>query len=154
MSDEPPAGGTRPTILCVDDDPLVLGVCRMALEDHGYRVVVAIHGRAGIALAQKERPALILLDIMMRGMDGFEVCRQLRADPACRHTPIVLMTAMNVPDLEAKCAEAGATLSIDKVIDPGQIANTVDKVLGRPSSPETPLRGRVRDFLKSPLTGR
>ena len=148
MSDETPAQGTRPTILCVDDDPLVLGVCRTALEDRGYRVVIAIDGRAGIALAQKEPPVLILLDIMMRGMDGFEVCRQLRADPVFRHTPIVLMTAMNAPDLEAKGAEAGATLSIDKVIDPGQIVNTVEQVLGRPSSPETPLRGQVRDFLK------
>ncbi len=148
MSDETPAQGTRPTILCVDDDPLVLGVCRTALEDRGYRVVIAIDGRAGIVLAQKQRPVLILLDIMMRGMDGFEVCRQLRADPAFRQTPIVLMTAMNAPDLEAKGAKAGATLSIDKVIDPGQIVNTVEQVLGRTRSPETPLRGQVRDFLK------
>ena len=74
--------------------------------------------------------------------------RQLRADPAFRHTPIVLMTAMNAPDLEAKGAEAGATLSIDKLVDPGQIVNTVEQVLGWPRSPEPPLRGQVRDFLK------
>ena len=102
MSDEAPAGGTRPTILLVDDDRLVLGVCSAALEDHGYRVVMATHGQAGIAMAQHERPALILLDIMMADMDGFEVCRHLRADPALRHTPIILMTAMKEPELEAK----------------------------------------------------
>jgi CheY-like chemotaxis protein len=131
MSDETPARETRPTILLIDDDRLVLGVCTAALEGHGYRVVMATHGQAGIAMAQRERPALILLDIMMSGMDGFEVCRHLRADPALRHTPIILMTAMKEPELEAKGAAAGATLSIRKPFDPGQIVNTVERALGR-----------------------
>jgi CheY-like chemotaxis protein len=131
MRDESPVWGTRPTILCVDDDPLVLGVCSMALEHRGYRVVMATQGRAGIAIAQIERPALILLDVMMPGMDGFEVCRHLRADPALRHTPIILMTAMKEPELETKGVEAGATLSIRKPFDPGVIVNTVDQALGR-----------------------
>ena len=131
MSDEVPVGKIRPTILLIDDDRLVLGVCSGALEDHGYRVVMATHGHAGIAMAQHERPALILLDIMMPDMNGFEVCRHLRADPALRHTPIILMTAMKEPELEAKGAEAGATLSIRKPFDPEQIANAVDQALGR-----------------------
>jgi CheY-like chemotaxis protein len=138
MSGETPAGGSRPTILCIDDDRLVLGVCTSALEAHGYRVVMATHGQAGIAIAQKERPDLILLDIRMPGMDGFEVCKQLRTDPTLRHTPIVLMTAMALPDLEAKGLEAGATLSIRKPFNPEQVVSTVEQLLGRPRSPETP----------------
>jgi len=131
MSDAVSTNQGRPTVLCIDDDRLVLGVCTTALEAHGYRVVMATNGRAGIAIAEKERPALILLDIVMPGMDGFDVCRQLRADPAFRHTPIVIMTAMNEPDLEAKGAEAGATLSIRKPFDPEQVVSTVDQCLGK-----------------------
>ncbi len=138
MPDESPAGGTRLTVLCVDDDRLVLGVCTSALEAHGYRVLMATHGQAGIAIAEKERPALILLDIMMPGMDGYEVCQRLRAEPAFRHTPIILMTAMSEPDLEAKGAEAGATLSLRKPFNPEQIVGAVEQVLGRSPTPEMP----------------
>jgi CheY-like chemotaxis protein len=138
MHGETPAGGSRPTILCIDDDRLVLGVCTSALEAHGYRVVMATHGHAGIAIAEKERPDLILLDIMLPGMDGFEVCKQLRTDPALRHTPIVLMTAMNEPDLEAKGAEAGATLSLRKPFNFEQVVRTVEQLLGRPRRSEVP----------------
>ncbi len=60
MSDEAPAGGSRPTILCIDDDRLVLDAYTSALEDCGYRVLTVPDGRAGIAVAQKERPDLIL----------------------------------------------------------------------------------------------
>ena len=138
MSEEPPTGTARPTILCIDDDRLVLGVCTNILQGRGYRVVMATHGRAGIAIAQRERPALILLDVMMPGMDGFEVCRQLRAEPACRHTPIVLMTAMTGPDLEAQGTAAGATLTIRKPFNLDQIVSTIEQVLGRKGRPERP----------------
>jgi len=133
MSEETTARD-RPTILCIDDDRLVLGVCASALEAHGYRVVMATHGRAGIAIAEKERPALILLDVFMPGLDGFEVCRQLRAIAQFRHTPIVIMTAMSEPDLEAKGTEAGASLSIRKPFDPVQVVSTVNQLLGKKGS--------------------
>jgi putative two-component system response regulator len=131
MVEEVPTDRDRSTILCIDDDRLVLGVCTSALEAHGYRVVMATNGHAGIAIAEKERPALILLDVFMPGMDGFEVCRQLRAEPAFRHTPIVILTAMSEPDLEAKGMEAGATLSIRKPFDPAQVVSTVEQCLGK-----------------------
>ncbi len=142
MHAEAPAGETRPTILCIDDDRLVLGVCTSVLEAHGYRVVMATHGRAGIAIAEKEHPALILLDIMMPNLDGFAVCRQLRTDPAFRHTPIVFLTAMNEADLEEKGAEAGATLTIRKPFNPEQVVTAVDEVLGRRGPTETQPPGR------------
>ncbi len=138
MNEEPTAAGRRQTVLCIDDDRLVLGVCTNVLEARGYRVVMATHGRAGIAIAKKERPDLIILDIMMPGMDGFEVCKQLRADPGLCHTPILIMTAMSLPDLEAKGIEAGATLSIRKPFNPDQVASTVDQVLGRSLPAEHP----------------
>ncbi len=138
MQDESPAASARPTILCIDDDRLVLGVCTDALEAHGYRVVLATHGLAGIAIASKERPALILLDILMPRMDGYEVCRRLRANRVLQHIPIILLTAVNDPELEAKGAEAGATLSLRKPFDPEQVVRAVEQVLGRKASPEVP----------------
>ena len=138
MSENPQLWANRPTILCIDDDRLVLGICTTVLEEHGYRAVMATHGRAGIAIAKSERPALILLDILMPRMDGFEVCKLLRAEPALRHTPIVLFTASDSPDLEAKGADAGATLSVRKPFKPKQIIQTIDRLLGRKREAETP----------------
>ncbi len=138
MVSEPSAGDARPTILCIDDDRPVLGVCANALEEHGYRVVMATHGRAGIAIAKTEKPALILLDVLMPAMDGFEVCRLLRAEPTLRHTPIVLLTAINSADLEAKGAEAGATLSLRKPFNPEQVVAAVEQVLKRKGHTEAP----------------
>jgi CheY-like chemotaxis protein len=134
MADDVSKDRDRPTVLCIDDDRLVLGICTSVLEGRGYRVVMATHGRAGIAIAEKEHPALILLDVLMPGMDGFEVCRQLRGLPALQHTPIDIMTAMNEPNLEVKGIEAGATLSIRKPFDPEQIVNAVEQFLGRKGS--------------------
>ncbi len=68
-------------------------------------------------------------------MDGFEVCRRLRADPASEHTPIILLTAMNDLDLERKAAAAGATLCLRKPFDPEQVVRAVEQVLGREARP-------------------
>ena len=138
MRSEPLGGEARLTILCIDDDRLVLGVCTKVLEEHGYRAVMATHGRAGLAIAHTEKPALILLDVLMPGLDGFETCKLLRAEPALRHIPIVLLTAMSGPDLETKGSEAGATLSLRKPFNPEQIVATVDQILGIKRSTEEP----------------
>ncbi len=134
MNGESGPSSERPMILCIDDDRLVLGLCTSALEAHGYRVLTVPDGLAGIEVAQNERPNLILLDVMMPGMDGFEVCEQLRANPRLQHTPIVLMTAMNVPDLEAKGAAVGATRSILKPFSIEQVVETVETVLAEGQS--------------------
>ncbi len=119
-----------PAILCIDDDRLVLRVCHDALEEQGYRVLTAPDGLAGIEVAVRERPALILLDVMMPGMDGFEVCAILRTNAALQTTPIILLTAMNLPDLEFKGAEVGATLTMKKPFGPELIVSTVERILG------------------------
>ena len=132
-----PASAKPPTVLCMDDDQLILGVCRNALEDRGYRTLVATDGLAGIEVAMKERPDLILLDVMMPGMDGFEVCALLRADPNLKDTTIILLTAMNLPDLDRKGVEAGATLTMRKPFSPAVVAETVARALGGNRRPGT-----------------
>ena len=131
-----PAPRPRPTtVLCVDDDRIVLGFCSDALERHGFRAVVASDGASGIEMAKKDRPDLILLDVMMPGLTGFEVCRRLRAEPGLRDTPIILLTASDDPDLAAKGREAGATSSMHKPWNAGSIVAAVEQALGRQAGP-------------------
>ena len=80
-------------VLIVEDDQQIVGVLTDLLVDEGYRVIAGVDGQ-GLAVALAEPPALVLLDVMMPGMDGVEVCRRLRADPRTRDVPIVFLTAV------------------------------------------------------------
>jgi CheY-like chemotaxis protein len=129
---EKPAARPRPaTILCIDDDRIVLSFCSDALERQGFRTLVANDGPAGIDAAKRERPDLILLDVMMPGMNGLETCRLLRAEPTIRDTPIILLTASDDPDLGAKGHQVGATATIRKPFGSGNIISAVEQALGR-----------------------
>lgn len=103
-------------ILVIDDEPTQRMLSREALEQRGYRVEEAESGEDGLKLAEELKPALILLDVMMPGMDGFEVCRRVRQDPVLHRTPVVIVTALE--DLESIEIgfRAGATDFIAKPI--------------------------------------
>ncbi|MEJ2563869.1 MAG: response regulator [Anaerolineales bacterium] len=85
-------------ILIIDDDVDTLKLVGLMLERHGYEIVVASNGALGIERAKEDTPQLILLDIMMPDMDGYEVTRRLRADPALAHLPIIMFTAKTMVD--------------------------------------------------------
>ena len=80
-------------ILLVDDSPVVAEAVRDALEPFGYRVVWIEDGAGVPAALEREMPDLAVLDVMMPGVDGYEVCRRLRADPKTAHLPILMLTA-------------------------------------------------------------
>ena len=131
-----PQTTARPTtILWIDDDRLLLGACAPVLERNGYRVLIATDGAEGIATANQERPEVILLDVMMPTMTGFEVCQQLRADPNLKATPIILLTALEDMGVCTMGQKAGATTTLRKPFGPEYIAEFLDKVLGRLSGP-------------------
>ena len=119
----------RSKILCIDDDKLLLGLFTMLLKDTDFEALTAPDGPSGIATAKRERPALILLDVMMPGMDGFEVCRQLRADSDLKDTPIIIVTAIADPKLNVKGFQAGATLAMQKPFEPQKLLSTVKTAL-------------------------
>ncbi len=127
----PHAAARPPTVLWIDDDRLVLGACTPALERHGYRVLTATDGAAGIATAKQDRPDAILVDVMMPGMTGFEVCQQLRADPRFKLIPIILLTALEDTGVGTMGSKVGATTTLRKPFDPEYIAEFLDKTLGR-----------------------
>ena len=112
------------TILIVDDTPANLGVVVASLEDHGFLVVVAQDGEEGLQRADFVQPDLILLDVMMPGMDGFEVCRRLKALASTREIPVIFMTSLT--DTEDKVT-AFKTGGVDYVTKPLQI----DEVMAR-----------------------
>ena len=116
-------------ILCVDDDPLILQLNGDILRFHGYKVLTALDGASALEIAARERPALVLLDIMMPGMDGFEVCRRLKADPVLRSIPIIILTAMTDTKLNVRAFDAGAELALRKPAEPAMVLRTVEAAL-------------------------
>lgn len=134
-------GATRSTtVLWIDDDRLLLSLCAPSLEREGYRMLLATDGATGIEIAKKEQPDAILLDIVMPIMGGLEACRRLRAEPNLGATPIILLTAMEDPDLGALGREAGATTTLRKPFGPEHLVRFLDNVLGRQSGPLGPRR--------------
>ena len=81
------------TVLVIEDDEEIVGLLKMNLENQGYRVVTAEEGYKALSLAKKIIPDLILLDIMLPGMDGYEVCRNLRSSETLQDIPIIMLTA-------------------------------------------------------------
>lgn len=106
----------QPTVLVVDDTPenidLVVG-----LLGGRYRVLVATQGQEAIEVCQRQSPDLILLDVMMPGMNGHEVCRRLKADPRTRAIPVLFVTAMTDPENEETGLELGAVDYLHKPIN-------------------------------------
>ncbi len=146
MPDESPAGGTRPTILCIDDDPIVLNFLRGLLELHGYRTFTAAYGPQGLALAEQHQPDVILLDVlMMFDMNGFEICRKLRAIPALHATPIIFLTVLEDSQTAAAAKEAGATATLRKPADPDTILTTIERFLRRRAKPNKAQKKRCSD---------
>jgi CheY-like chemotaxis protein len=129
-SGEEQAGPHARTVLLIDDDRLMLSLCCDAIEEHGYRTIIATDGPSGIETAVAARPDLILLDVVMPEMDGFEVCRRLRALPAFAKTPIVLLSASPDLKLDAQGAAAGATATLRKPFGAGLVVDTIRRMLG------------------------
>jgi putative two-component system response regulator len=111
----PPA--SRPLILAVDDEATNLQLLRQILQDH-YRLLFAKDGARALELAHQERPDLVLLDVMMPGMNGYEVCAALKADPATAAIPVIFVTALTDTDDEVEGFEAGAVDYITKPLSP------------------------------------
>jgi putative two-component system response regulator len=108
----------KPTVLVVDDTPDNLSLINLLLKDH-YHVRIANSGERGLKLAATGNPPdLILLDIMMPGMDGYEVCQRLKADPKMKHVPVIFLTAKIEMEDEKKGLELGAVDYITKPISP------------------------------------
>jgi putative two-component system response regulator len=107
----------RTTILVVDDTPANLSLLANLLND-SYRVQLATSGAKALEIAQRQPPDLIVLDVMMPEMDGYEVCRRLKADPRTRDVPVLFLTALTRPEDESRGFEVGGADFIHKPFNP------------------------------------
>jgi len=122
MADYPTEKKTDPEIedkvLLVDDNTTNLQLLHETLVGLGYKLLIAKNGQTALAIVQKSAPSLILLDIMMPEMDGYEVCRRLKADKNTAHIPVIFITALADDEDEAKGLGMGAVDYITKPINP------------------------------------
>jgi two-component system, cell cycle sensor histidine kinase and response regulator CckA len=107
----------RPTILLVDDLPVGLEVMASALASEGYRLITAASGAEALALAREVLPDVMLLDVMMPEMDGFEVCRRIRSEPLLAEMPVIMTTALDDRESRLRGIEAGADDFLSKPLD-------------------------------------
>lgn len=121
-------------ILIVDDDIDSLKLIGLMLQRHGYEVVAANAGNQALSKALADHPDLIILDIMMPDMDGYEVCRRLRANPETRSIPIIMFTAKTLVDDKVAGFEAGADDYLTKPTHPAELASRVKAILARSAS--------------------
>lgn len=121
MTDEASPARAAPVVLVVDDLPANLGVMAGQLERHGYAVVVAQGGEEAIERAALVRPDLILLDVLMPGIDGFETCRRLKAAGATREIPVIFMTALSDTPQKLTGFEVGAVDYVTKPLDGAEV---------------------------------
>jgi CheY-like chemotaxis protein len=105
------------TILIVEDSDLNRRLLEAVLEPHGYRLLVAEDGETGLALARAHRPDLILMDVLLPGIDGYETTRQLCADPETRQIVVIALTASASDEERAQALGAGCDAYISKPID-------------------------------------
>ena len=130
--DGPPASvnpGEPTRILLVDDVPLNLEILRETLRPLGHTFILATSGRQCLELARQSPPALILLDVMMPEMDGLEVCRQLKADPALQHVPVIFCSAQDDTAAKVRGLDAGAVDFITKPYEPAEVVARVNNHL-------------------------
>lgn len=116
-------------ILIIDDDPVLSETTGDALEMNGYEVLRAFDGEAGLATAKKERPDLILLDVTMPDLDGFQVCGFIRIDPEIMKTPIIMITGRDKGEDLETALERKANWYITKPYDMDYLLKQIKKLL-------------------------
>lgn len=119
------------TILVIDDDELVSRTLQRALKLYGYHVMVSNSGTEGLQLARRHRPDLFILDIMMPGADGYQVCRQIRGDPLLQELPVLFLTAKAKDEDKIEGFRAGADDYLSKPFNMEELQLRVRAILRR-----------------------
>jgi len=121
---------TKTTILVADDDLEILALVARHLERLGARVLEASDGEEALETARAEKPDLIVLDVMMPGMSGWEVCRAVREEPDLKHTKVLMLTGIGERLNEMTSPLYGADAFLDKPFDLDELRAQVEDLLG------------------------
>jgi two-component system, OmpR family, response regulator len=120
---------TKPRVLIVDDDPLIRGVVHAVLEDGAYVLEEAASGEEALRAADQHPPDVVLLDVMMPGLDGFEVAARMKKDTRLKEAIVVMLTAKDAPEDRRRGMEAGADAYFTKPFSPLELLKTLSGVL-------------------------
>jgi CheY-like chemotaxis protein len=116
-------------VLIIEDYPATVEMMSNILQSEGFEVLTAVDGPTGLAKARKEKPDLILLDVMMPEMSGFEVCEKLKADSGTANIPIIIVSVRAADENIKKGKDLGANEYIPKPFDPFKLIEIVKKYL-------------------------
>jgi CheY-like chemotaxis protein len=123
-------------VLVIEDDRSIQIVLELALTRMGHcQVLMAADGPQGLAMIQEHKPDVVLLDLMLPGMDGFEICERAKADETTRSIPIIFLTAQPQPAAIERAMSLGAAAYIIKPFDPMKIIDQINEVLAKVQSP-------------------
>ena len=122
----------KKTVLLVDDERDIVELTRLRILSMGYNVIVACDGEEAIEKVRKERPDLVLLDVKMPKLDGYQVCKIVKSDPELKNIPIILFTASSrhVMELSDRALELGAASCIKKPFDSKELLEQIKKLIG------------------------
>jgi CheY-like chemotaxis protein len=122
----------------VDDNALNRDMLSRRLERRGYRVVLAMDGQAGVEMAGSEAPDLVLMDMSLPVLDGWEATRRLKADPATRAIPVIALTAHAMSSDRERALEAGCDEYDTKPIELARLLGKIEALLGAPAAEAPP----------------
>ena len=126
------SGGSSGNILVVDDDPEIVSMLTTRLTKRGYTVSSASDGHRALELAKRERPAVVLLDVMMPGKSGWEVARALKQDPVTAEIKIVMVTAIGEAVNELTSPLYGADAHVDKPFEFEKLERVIAELIAKP----------------------
>jgi CheY-like chemotaxis protein len=118
-------------ILVVEDDPVIQGILSLNLTDEGYQVLTAGEGLVGVRLATEAHPGLILMDMRLPDITGWEATRRLKAQPETRDIPIIALTAQSTSEDLRRCFDAGCDAFMTKPIQFSQLFTKIEMLLNR-----------------------
>jgi two-component system alkaline phosphatase synthesis response regulator PhoP len=133
-----PLMSNKGTILIIDDEKDLIEMVRYNLDKDGYDVIAASDGQTGLEIAQRHKLDLIVLDLMMPGIDGLEVCRRLRTDPRTGRIPVIMLTARATEADRIVGLELGADDYITKPFSPRELVARVKAILRRTTTQSEP----------------
>lgn len=119
----------KPSVLVVDDEPDVVMLLQRTLSGEGFEVFTAYDGIAALDIAAMDKPQVIVLDIMMPMMSGYETCQQLKSNPETKHIPVLCLTSAHSADVRDKAQKAGAQALLIKPILPAELVAQVRRYL-------------------------
>jgi two-component system alkaline phosphatase synthesis response regulator PhoP len=131
------------TVLVIDDEKDIIELVKYSLEKEGFLVKAAADGESGVSSAQRDVPDLVVVDLMLPGIDGLEVCRRLRSDPGSATIPIIMLTAKSAESDRVVGLELGADDYVTKPFSPRELAARIKAVLRRTSS-QIPAKAVIR----------